>query len=81
MTESVNLYKANKNAVFQVEVVPDIGLLQNLGVRMGTKIKIMHRYALGGPVLLNIEDSFLIALGKDIASQITVGGLKCYESP
>jgi len=79
MTEAVILYKANKNMFFQVTSVPDIGLLQNLGVRVGTKVKVQHRYALGGPVLLNIDDSFSVALGKDIATQITVGRLPSHE--
>jgi len=75
MTEVMSLYKAKMNTVFQVESVPDVGLLQNLGLRKGTKISIEHRYAFGGPVLLNIEDTFSVAVGKDIATQITVEGL------
>jgi Fe2+ transport system protein FeoA len=67
------LYSADKNNVYQVMSVPEIGLLKNLGVRAGTKVAIQQKYALGGPVLLNIEDSFLVAIGKDIATKITVG--------
>jgi len=71
----MNLYAAEKNVPYCVASVPEIGLLKNLGVRIGTKVSINQRYALGGPVLLNIEDSFFVALGKDIATQIAVGKL------
>ena len=67
-----NLYEAKKNAVFTVVSVPDIGLLESLGVREGSHITLQNRYALGGPVLLRVEDAYSVALGKDIAKQITV---------
>ena len=70
--KTLNLYKANKNSDFQVVSVPEIGLLENLGVRTGTQITLRNRYALGGPVLLRVEGAYSIALGKDIAKQITV---------
>jgi hypothetical protein len=73
MAETISLYKAQKSIPLQVASVPDVGLLQNLGLRVGTKIAVKHRYAFGGPVLLDIENSFSVALGKDIAKQITVG--------
>lgn len=72
---SMSLYAADKAGVFQVSCVPDNGLLESIGLRVGTKISVQHRYALGGPVLINIEDSFSVAIGKDIATQITVGRL------
>jgi len=52
--------------------VPDIGLLQSLGVRAGTQVTVQNRYALGGPVLLRVEGTFSVAVGKDIARQIAV---------
>jgi len=72
MAEILNLYRANKNKTFQVESIPDVGLLQNLGLRTGTKVAVQTRYAFGGPVLLRVEDSFSVAIGKDIATQISV---------
>ena len=73
MTSKItNLYEAKKNQVFQVASVPNIGLLENLGLRNGTKIVVESRYALGGPVLLRIENAFAVAIGKDIATQIAV---------
>ena len=68
----MNLYEAKKTCTFQVISVPSIGLLENLGLRRGTQITLQNRYALGGPVLLRVEGAYSIALGKDIASQITV---------
>jgi len=72
MTHVVNLYKANKGGTFQVESVPKIGLLENLGLRIGTQVTVQSRYALGGPVLLRVEGAFAVAIGKDIATQIAV---------
>ncbi|MCL2376543.1 MAG: ferrous iron transport protein A [Defluviitaleaceae bacterium] len=72
MSKIINLYEAKKNGVFQVTSVPDIGLLENLGLRNGTKVVVESRYALGGPVLLRIENTFAVAIGKDIATQIAV---------
>ena len=67
-----NLYDAKRNGSFQVASVPNIGLLQNLGLRAGTKVRVQNRYSLGGPVLLRVEDTYSVAIGKDIATQIAV---------
>jgi Fe2+ transport system protein FeoA len=67
-----NLYDANKNKQLQIVALPNIGLLKNLGVRIGSNVKVQNRYALGGPVLLQVEGAFSVALGKDIATQIAV---------
>ena len=67
-----NLYEAKKRGNFTITSVPNIELLENLGVRAGTQITIQSRYAFGGPVLLRIEDAYSVALGKDIAKQISV---------
>jgi Fe2+ transport system protein FeoA len=67
-----NLYEAKTNKPLQVISVPNINLLKNLGLRIGTKIAIKNRYAFGGPVLLRVEDTFAVAVGKDIATQISV---------
>jgi len=72
----INLYEANKRGTFQVLSVPGIGLLENLGVRTGTQITLQNRFALGGPVLLRVEGAYSVALGKDIAKQITVQEVK-----
>jgi len=68
---TMNLYQIRDGA-FLVSHLPNIGLLQNLGLRVGSRVTVENRYALGGPVLLRVEDSFEIALGKDIATQISV---------
>ena len=67
-----NLYEAKQMGSFQVVSVPNIGLLENLGLRTGTQVMVQNRYSLGGPVLLRVENAFSVALGKDIAKQITV---------
>lgn len=70
--ENMNLYDAKEKGDFQIVSVPEIGLLKNLGVHAGTNIAVQNRYALGGPVLLRVEGAFTVALGKDVARQITV---------
>lgn len=69
---SMNLYEAKKDVAFQLTSLPNIGLLKNLGLRVGTQVTVKSRYALGGPVLLRVEDTFAVAIGKDIATQIAV---------
>jgi len=68
---SVNLYNAKRGFAYKVETVPDIGLLNSLGVRSNAVIRIKNKYSMGGPVLLQI-DTCSVALGKDIALQIMV---------
>lgn len=71
-TAVVNLYDAKKDGIFHLASLPDVGLLESLGLRVGTRVTIQSRYALGGPVLLRVEDAFAVAVGKDIAEQIAV---------
>ena len=70
--QPISLYEAKKSDTFQVAYVPQIGLLEGLGLRIGTKVTVQNRYAFGGPVLLRVEGAYSIALGKDIAQQIAV---------
>ena len=74
-----NLYAAKKRISLEIISAPDIALLNGLGIRKGVKIEIQDRYAFGGPVLLKAEDAYCIAVGKDIASRITVEELKTCE--
>ena len=70
INNGINLYEAAKKGEFTVTSVPDIGLLESLGIRVGSKITVQNRYILGGPVLLRVEGAYSVALGKDIAKQI-----------
>jgi hypothetical protein len=71
--EIMNLYEANKQAeFFTITKIPDILLLKNLGIRPGIQIHIKTRYAFGGPLLLQVEGMYSVAVGKDIAKQIMV---------
>jgi len=69
---TTNLYAAKKGSTFKVVSVANIALLESLGVRLGTTIAVQNRYIFGGPVLLRIEDSYSVAIGKNIATQILV---------
>jgi len=71
-TLTTNLYEARAKCDFQLASVPNIGLLENLGLRAGTQVRVQNRYALGGPVLLRVEGAFSVAVGKDVARQIAV---------
>lgn len=72
MQNPTSLYSANKKTNLQVVSAPSIGLLQSLGLRVGTHVAVLNRYFLGGPVLLRVENSFSVAIGKDVATQISV---------
>jgi Fe2+ transport system protein FeoA len=67
-----NLYSAEKSRPLQVTHVPNIKMLENIGVRCGTSLTVQTRYGMGGPVLIHIENAYNVALGKDIAVQIGV---------
>ncbi|MCL2618963.1 MAG: ferrous iron transport protein A [Defluviitaleaceae bacterium] len=68
----INLYEAAPDVVFSVVSVPNIGLLGSMGLRVGSRVVVQNRYALGGPVLMRVEDTYSLAIGKDIATQIAV---------
>lgn len=69
---TTNLYSAEKSGKFQITHVPNIGLLENMGLRNGAQLTVQNRYIMGGPVLVRVEDAYSVALGKDIAIQIGV---------
>ena len=75
----ISLYDAKKADILRIVAVPENDTLENLGLRVGTLVRIQNRYALGGPVLLRVEDAYSVAVGKDIARQITVGEIVDYE--
>jgi len=70
--DTLNLYQAKKTAKLMIISVPDVGLLNSLGLRPGVKVTVQNRFSLGGPVLLRVEDTYSVAVGKDIAKQIGV---------
>ena len=72
MKKQMNLYQADRKMALLVESVPGVELLDGLGLRVGTRVRVQARYAFGGPVLLRVEDSYSVAVGKDIATQIGV---------
>ncbi len=69
--QPASLYHVKKNQSYKITAVPDIALLDSLGMHTDTIITLQNRYALGGPVLLRV-DTCTVALGKDIAQQIMV---------
>jgi len=77
----INLYSAAKKGVFEVVSLPAVAQLGNLGLRVGTQVAVKTRYKLGGPVLLRVENDFVLAVGKDIATQIAVKEVRCNVTP
>ena len=70
--QPINLYEAKNRGTFHVASIPQIRLLESMGLRKGTQITVKNRYIMGGPVLLRVEGAYDLALGKDIAQQIAV---------
>ncbi|NLB89488.1 MAG: ferrous iron transport protein A [Syntrophomonadaceae bacterium] len=66
-----SLYDAKKSHKCRVKSIPDIPLLESLGISTDTIVTVNNKYAFGGPVLLKV-DTAMIAVGKDVAEQILV---------
>lgn len=65
------LYSSEKGKNYLVTQIPDISLLENLGIFVGSQILKKRTYKLGGPVLVEI-DTREVAIGKEIAKLIKV---------
>jgi len=70
--EKTTLYKVKKGSKYTVVSVPEITLLNSIGIRAGLHIRVQSHYFFGGPVLLRVEETYTVALGKQIANQIFV---------
>lgn len=68
---SITLYDVKKSKKCRVKSIPDIPLLESLGISNDTIITVNNKYAFGGPVLLKV-DTATIAVGKDVAEKILV---------
>lgn len=66
-----SIYEVKNNKVYVIQDVPDIKLLNSLGIRKNVRVLKKHSYRLGGPVVIKVDTSE-IALGKDIAEKILV---------
>lgn len=67
----MELYTSPNEQTYQVTTVPDMALLNTLGVFVGSKIVKKTTYKMGGPVLV-LVGSREVAIGKDLAVQIQV---------
>ncbi len=65
------LNKADKGRFYTVVSVPDVSMLQALGIRKNDVIYKKHSYLFGGPTLLEI-DAREVAIGNQIAALIDV---------
>ena len=71
MSKKKDLYNAPENKEYIVYKVPDVGILNSLGLCPGTVISKIKKFKLGGPVLVNLSTR-KVALGMDIAQGILV---------
>jgi len=72
MVSETSLYKAKTDNIYSVSAVPEVELLRSLGIRAGATLRVICHYPLGGPTLVCVEDSSTVAVGKDIASLVSV---------
>jgi len=68
-----SIYYARDNAQYVIESTPELGILKSLGIVKDAKVQKVFTHKLGGPVLLRVG-AREIAIGKDIAEKIMVGG-------
>ncbi len=66
-----NLYQAENGKHYYIEALGDNKLLHSLGIYQGALVKKVITYALGGPVLLMV-DQREVAVGKAYALAISV---------
>ncbi|NLJ58983.1 MAG: ferrous iron transport protein A [Tissierellia bacterium] len=67
----MTLYNLNKEDRCTIISIPNVMLLESLGIRKGLSIKIKNKQPLGGPIILQLGTRS-IAIGKAIAKQILV---------
>ncbi|NLM11759.1 MAG: ferrous iron transport protein A [Clostridiaceae bacterium] len=68
-----SIYYAEDNSQYIIKNVPDFGILKSLGIIKNASVQKVYTHRLGGPVLVKVGSSE-IAIGKDIAEKIMVGG-------
>lgn len=67
----MTLYNLNKEDRCRIVSLPDVGLLESLGIRKGLNVSIKNKQPLGGPVILQ-TGTRSIAIGRAIANEIMV---------
>lgn len=73
-----NLYNVKVGEYYRVKSAPEAPMINTLGIYVGGMLMKKTTYSFGGPVLVDINGRE-VAIGKEIASQITVescGGTK-----
>ncbi|NLN14404.1 MAG: ferrous iron transport protein A [Tissierellia bacterium] len=65
------IYSLNKDTSCRIVSIPNVSLLESLGIRKGIKVKLKNKQPLGGPVVVQMGTRN-IAIGRDIANQIMV---------
>ncbi len=65
------LYHAKDNQEYAVTSIPEVHLLEVLGVFVGSKVMKKATYSGGGPALVTVEGRE-VAIGKDYAMAIEV---------
>lgn len=63
------LYTLNKKQKCIIDDMPNVGLLQDLGLRKGMTVSVLTRHPFGGPIVVKINNRS-IAIDKNVAEQI-----------
>jgi len=67
----MSLYQVKRSGTCVIESVPDCKMLQALGIRRGTNVRVVVRQPLGGPVVVSLGQRE-VAVSLEYARQITV---------
>ncbi len=67
----MSLYKVKKNCRCIIESLPQVPLMDSLGLRLGCAIQVQNRQPMGGPVVVKLGNRS-VAVAREYAEQMTV---------
>ena len=67
----MSLYTMKKNSRCIIESLPQVPLLDSLGLRMGSTIEVQSRQPMGGPVVVRLGNRS-VAVAREYAEQMIV---------
>lgn len=71
----MDLSKVENKKVYKIISIPDVDVLESLGIREGDTVTKKHTYAFGGPTVVKIDDRE-VAMGGKVASRVIVEEVK-----
>ena len=67
----MNLSKVESNKVYKIISIPDVDMLESIGIRAGDTVIKKLTYPLGGPTIVEI-DNREVAIGNKVAIRVAV---------